>query len=152
MPQIEPADLAGDTRASPRQGGHDFAQQRQRHRKVPPRSINDSNAYVNGPRHCGHGGRVTTEGPRTRAIRLLLSKELDTGLDLVLRHKISQVLRPMTHEVEAVPCAREGCRRDFPFDRLKGQRVTTVSYTHLRAHETVLDIVCRLLLEKKKQK
>ena len=28
----------------------------------------------------------------------------------------------------------------------------TVSYTHLRAHETVLDIVCRLLLEKKKNK
>ena len=27
-----------------------------------------------------------------------------------------------------------------------------VSYTHLRAHETVLDIVCRLLLEKKKMK
>ena len=27
-----------------------------------------------------------------------------------------------------------------------------VSYTHLRAHETVLDLVCRLLLEKKKDK
>ena len=27
-----------------------------------------------------------------------------------------------------------------------------VSYTHLRAHETVLDLVCRLLLEKKTQK
>src|SRR5665811_1979073 len=27
-----------------------------------------------------------------------------------------------------------------------------VSYTHLRAHETVLDLVCRLLLEKKKTK
>src|SRR5665811_2629272 len=26
---------------------------------------------------------------------------------------------------------------------------TAVSYTHLRAHETVLEIVCRLLLEKK---
>ena len=26
-----------------------------------------------------------------------------------------------------------------------------VSYTHLRAHETVLDFVCRLLLEKKKE-
>ena len=25
---------------------------------------------------------------------------------------------------------------------------TPVSYTHLRAHETVLDLVCRLLLEK----
>src|SRR5664280_3601426 len=30
------------------------------------------------------------------------------------------------------------------------QTQSTVSYTHLRAHETVLDLVCRLLLEKKK--
>ena len=29
------------------------------------------------------------------------------------------------------------------------KEVRTVSYTHLRAHETVLDLVCRLLLEKK---
>ena len=29
------------------------------------------------------------------------------------------------------------------------QKVEAVSYTHLRAHETVLDLVCRLLLEKK---
>ena len=29
--------------------------------------------------------------------------------------------------------------------------VMPVSYTHLRAHETVLDLVCRLLLEKKKK-
>ena len=33
-----------------------------------------------------------------------------------------------------------------------GDGVKPVSYTHLRAHETVLDLVCRLLLEKKKQK
>ncbi|VTU68679.1 hypothetical protein AMBR_BLFENHAL_02050 [Lacticaseibacillus rhamnosus] len=36
---------------------------------------------------------------------------------------------------------------------LDGTLVNTeapVSYTHLRAHETVLDLVCRLLLEKKK--
>ena len=33
------------------------------------------------------------------------------------------------------------------------ERLTSpaVSYTHLRAHETVLDLVCRLLLEKKKE-
>ena len=31
--------------------------------------------------------------------------------------------------------------------RQEGSR--PVSYTHLRAHETVLDLVCRLLLEKK---
>ena len=30
-------------------------------------------------------------------------------------------------------------------------KLDAVSYTHLRAHETVLDIVCRLLLEKKTQ-
>eukprot|EP00657_Telonema_sp_P-1_P001395 TRINITY_DN13423_c0_g1_i1.p1 TRINITY_DN13423_c0_g1~~TRINITY_DN13423_c0_g1_i1.p1 ORF type:complete len:110 (-),score=15.84 TRINITY_DN13423_c0_g1_i1:57-386(-) len=35
---------------------------------------------------------------------------------------------------------------------LPGSRSSSeaVSYTHLRAHETVLDLVCRLLLEKKK--
>ena len=31
-----------------------------------------------------------------------------------------------------------------------GEWFDSVSYTHLRAHETVLDLVCRLLLEKKK--
>ena len=30
-----------------------------------------------------------------------------------------------------------------------GAYLEPVSYTHLRAHETVLDLVCRLLLEKK---
>ena len=31
-----------------------------------------------------------------------------------------------------------------------GDRFTPVSYTHLRAHETLMNLVCRLLLEKKK--
>ena len=31
------------------------------------------------------------------------------------------------------------------------QCTITVSYTHLRAHETEADLVCRLLLEKKKE-
>ncbi|WP_460413874.1 hypothetical protein [Staphylococcus aureus] len=30
--------------------------------------------------------------------------------------------------------------------------MVSVSYTHLRAHETLSDRVCRLLLEKKKKK
>ena len=43
---------------------------------------------------------------------------------------------------------------DLSFDqrRIERERLSdavTVSYTHLRAHETVLDLVCRLLLEKK---
>ena len=37
-------------------------------------------------------------------------------------------------------------------DEIKGLgNIVPVSYTHLRAHETVLDLVCRLLLEKKKK-
>ena len=32
-----------------------------------------------------------------------------------------------------------------------GRLGDAVSYTHLRAHETVPDLVCRLLLEKKKK-
>src|SRR5665811_2539770 len=39
------------------------------------------------------------------------------------------------------------CLPDWP-----GYVCAPVSYTHLRAHETVLDLVCRLLLEKKKKK
>ena len=63
---------------------------------------------------------------------------------------------------------RHGGHRDLPFPRLAeptlvrkllqhagalpfGVGPVAVSYTHLRAHETVLDLVCRLLLEKKKK-
>ena len=42
-------------------------------------------------------------------------------------------------------------RRDHARQGLHDDR-GPVSYTHLRAHETVLDLVCRLLLEKKKQR
>ena len=44
-------------------------------------------------------------------------------------------------------------RRDVQILQHLGQSTdhpVPVSYTHLRAHETVLDLVCRLLLEKKK--
>ena len=49
---------------------------------------------------------------------------------------------------EAEKKADDSLRRDMG----KSAAMVTykaVSYTHLRAHETVLDLVCRLLLEKK---
>ena len=51
------------------------------------------------------------------------------------------------------PGQRYGFRVHGPWRPEAGQRhnPATVSYTHLRAHETVLDLVCRLLLEKKKK-
>src|SRR5665811_791146 len=42
---------------------------------------------------------------------------------------------------------RVGLYRPVHVKTLRSQK--PVSYTHLRAHETVLDLVCRLLLEKK---
>ena len=64
-------------------------------------------------------------------------------------------------------CIRDSFRLAQAFEVLRQQRradaaeavfavaglamlLVPVSYTHLRAHETVLDLVCRLLLEKKK--
>ena len=45
---------------------------------------------------------------------------------------------------------RSCAKTDAPSSSTRGS--AAVSYTHLRAHETVLDTECRLLLEKKKQK
>ena len=43
--------------------------------------------------------------------------------------------------------ARVHAHAQYPLTTFGG--LLAVSYTHLRAHETVLDLVCRLLLEKK---
>ena len=57
-----------------------------------------------------------------------------------------------------VPSALEGVINAENAEKIKapvilelanGPITSAVSYTHLRAHETVLDIVCRLLLAKK---
>eukprot|EP00657_Telonema_sp_P-1_P011761 TRINITY_DN7289_c0_g1_i1.p2 TRINITY_DN7289_c0_g1~~TRINITY_DN7289_c0_g1_i1.p2 ORF type:complete len:195 (+),score=50.13 TRINITY_DN7289_c0_g1_i1:166-750(+) len=68
-------------------------------------------------------------------------------------------------DLGSAPCIVLGCGHVFHAHCIRGQlqkgysgaRITfghlgcpSVSYTHLRAHETVLDLVCRLLLEKKK--
>eukprot|EP00657_Telonema_sp_P-1_P011963 TRINITY_DN7872_c0_g1_i1.p1 TRINITY_DN7872_c0_g1~~TRINITY_DN7872_c0_g1_i1.p1 ORF type:complete len:103 (+),score=24.20 TRINITY_DN7872_c0_g1_i1:127-435(+) len=55
-----------------------------------------------------------------------------------------------------LPCTRTNPSPVAPSLALKlcrlqaGSAAIPVSYTHLRAHETVLDLVCRLLLDKKK--
>ena len=57
-------------------------------------------------------------------------------------------------EIEKAMKAAVGQEASFaggPMPMPASQAIKAVSYTHLRAHETVLDLVCRLLLEKKKQ-
>ena len=55
---------------------------------------------------------------------------------------IGRMLRSLIPELHALEA----------FGGAEGLTIAPVSYTHLRAHETVLDLVCRLLLEKKKQR
>ena len=62
----------------------------------------------------------------------------------------------ISYRVRRLHAAGEMARRYHLFDRADQLLLVAdqgsawpVSYTHLRAHETVLDLVCRLLLEKK---
>ena len=61
---------------------------------------------------------------------------------------IGGTFSPGERLVENALCQRFGVSRTSIREALR--RLEAVSYTHLRAHETVLDLVCRLLLEKKK--
>ena len=62
-------------------------------------------------------------------------------------------LRLIQNQETLIRMARDLVVRDTSADEFIEQAAAfarAVSYTHLRAHETVLDLVCRLLLEKKK--
>ena len=54
------------------------------------------------------------------------------------------------HYIETLDRSAQGLEASFAAEFRTA--LFAVSYTHLRAHETVLDLVCRLLLEKKKTK
>ena len=71
--------------------------------------------------------------------------------------KTSKELRDLMADWKAAPRASRA-EEDKLWKRFKAAQDAfyaartaseAVSYTHLRAHETVLDLVCRLLLEKK---
>ena len=56
----------------------------------------------------------------------------------------------LEHKVDGTPVTAADKAAEARLRRLIGDFAPAVSYTHLRAHENVLDLVCRLLLEKKK--
>ena len=62
-------------------------------------------------------------------------------------------VQPVTEDADAIKKSIRALAGLDKFLEMEGGLVrwhAPVSYTHLRAHETVLDLVCRLLLEKKK--
>src|SRR5665811_1650721 len=99
-----------------------------------------------------------------RPVRFTVTASCETSLWRAMLSSISRC-RPVLPACARMrlKCSRSRCasfsqavmvrrelRRSGP-KKLRSWKSTPVSYTHLRAHETVLDLVCRLLLEKKKK-
>ena len=72
---------------------------------------------------------------------------MDFGVSNEMSTMLEMIREFMDREV--IPLEGEMLHGD-PATLEAGVKAAPVSYTHLRAHETVLDLVCRLLLEKKK--
>src|SRR5665811_314098 len=89
---------------------------------------------------------------------IILYDEPTTGLDPATSDEISSLINDVpkkyktssliiTHDIN---CTRNTADRVIMLhdgEVYKEGKLLAVSYTHLRAHETVLDLVCRLLLE-----
>ncbi|CZR95036.1 hypothetical protein CDFC105_34153 [Clostridioides difficile] len=71
-------------------------------------------------------------------------------------YKRQKVYTPIVKEyMDKKGITDEECLPDFFVTAMNigyEERINTVSYTHLRAHETPEHLVCRLLLEKKNTK
>ena len=95
--------------------------------------------------------------PRIRDREILTKLFIKTFFLTVVRSsfKLEKILKRFQLDIQKiriVDCMLVG-REAESFGRSYGcgHGAGAVSYTHLRAHETVLDFVCRLLLEKKKE-
>ena len=74
---------------------------------------------------------------------------LDGEFSVVVTSTVGSFTMDVWGEVLKTSYTGAGIRVE-PTIAAKVPEPSSVSYTHLRAHETVLDLVCRLLLEKKK--
>src|SRR5450759_3825734 len=77
---------------------------------------------------------ITDNVKKPADVKVMLSADLNPVMKMMAAKPINQFLETLINELESF--------RDWG-------SIIAVSYTHLRAHETRHDIVCRLLLEKK---
>ena len=75
------------------------------------------------------------------------SKEFDTQLEKQTEEQIKEIRRNLEGEKDK---RLSSLREDTQVALSQLDAYYAVSYTHLRAHETGRNLVCRLLLEKKK--
>ena len=76
----------------------------------------------------------------------------NAAIPLILTQRTHKKIIGVEIQKEAVEIAERNVKLNHVEDQVEiiHDDIKAVSYTHLRAHETVLDLVCRLLLEKKK--
>ena len=75
-------------------------------------------------------------------------QRLIKGCRLILETYVGTFIGLLARDGRNMPSARSTAA--VMESQRRGDPTTAVSYTHLRAHETREDLVCRLLLEKKK--
>ena len=83
--------------------------------------------------------------PRSTLDRSSAASDVYKRQVLRILFEIRKIIIDVTASVEDFPALQVGIPQENV--AVAGD---PVSYTHLRAHETVLDLVCRLLLENKK--
>src|SRR5450756_1737501 len=109
--------------------------------------------YTVGP----HGGHMRTRlmGTLFAILMGLVSVRANAQSAFTVGGVTAQPGTAMYGEIQ-VPARGADTGTIIPFSIVNGAKpgpvLTPVSYTHLRAHETRHDLVCRLLLEKKKKK
>src|SRR5664280_3008169 len=84
---------------------------------------------------------IDTLPEEKRQPNLILASARSTGIEQETFSKFRGDFIKRWNDIRAIAMLRS----------TQTNEVGPVSYTHLRAHETVLDLVCRLLLEKKKK-
>ena len=108
-------------------------------------------ASVHKGQPVGVHGRLRINSWATTEGRSMISVEVDAhtvGHDLTKGQSLFS--KPVRAQFD--PTDRMGAPEvQASLAALETPDFEAVSYTHLRAHETVLDLVCRLLLEKKKK-
>ena len=83
--------------------------------------------------------------------RLFKAEQVDLVCNITVKPNVYGAIVGKLAGVQRIVGMVEGLGYGFNEGRAWQGKVRAVSYTHLRAHETVLDLVCRLLLAKKKQ-
>src|SRR5450756_1531529 len=79
--------------------------------------------------------------------------DLKRGIDMAVEAVVADLVKnskKVTSNEEIAQVGTISSNGDSEIGKFLADAMKTVSYTHLRAHETRHDLVCRLLLEKKK--